>query len=84
MKIKTNLSNLIQFTLLDTQIFIRRPPIEYNNYVINPKILGLSILLKGRLKGVKRARKLQFMSGKIKAQTTIFPVQAKSKSIQTK
>lgn len=81
---KSNKENVIQFTLFEKKFFIRRPLLTFSDLIECPKICGLKLNLKGRLKGAKRARHLQVIKGKIKAQTFSFPVQAKNKPIQTK
>lgn len=77
-------TDLIQFTLYNKKLFMRRPELNFNNLIINKSLCGLKLVLNGRLKGAKRARALQLIKGKIKAQTFTFPIQAKHKPIQTK
>ena len=82
--IKQTKLNLLQFTLFNKKLFIRRPLLTLKD-LIQPQILcGIKINLNGRLKGAKRARNIQLMKGKIKAQTFSFPIQANYKSVQTK
>lgn len=74
-------NNNIAFTLYDKKLYIRRPNIDL---IKVPQLCGIRINLKGRLKGVKRARKIQITKGMIQAQTFTFPIQAKLKHVQTK
>lgn len=79
-----NLDNNIAFTFYNKKIYMRRPNITSLNLIKSQKLCGIKLNLSGRLKGVKRARKLQFMKGMVQAQTFSFPIQAKLKHIQTK
>lgn len=82
--IKQTKLNLLQFTLYDKKLFIRRPLLTLNDLVNAQLLCGLKINLNGRIKGAKRARHVQLMKGKVKAQTFSFPIQAKYKPVQTK
>lgn len=79
-----NINNSIAFTVYNKKLYIRRPIISSLNLIKIQKLCGIKLNLSGRLKGVKRARKLQFMKGMVQAQTFSFPIQAKLKHIQTK
>ena len=74
----------INIYLLQKKFFINRGAIDLSDNIESFTLSGINFKLKGRLKGVKRARKIQMAKGKIKAQSLSFPVQAKCQAVQTK
>ena len=74
----------INFILLKKNLFVKRTIVSPLDLIKTPKLCGLKLHLTGRLKGVKRARKIQVMKGMVQAQTFSFPVQVNFKSVQTK
>ncbi len=74
----------LQIISFENKFFIQRPLLNFNELIKSKNLMGIKLQLKGRLKGVKRAKKIELMRGKIKAQCASFPIQAKKTPIQTK
>lgn len=74
-------NNLI--LVYNKKFFIRRQLLTFKDFVRTQELCGLKIKLAGRLKGVKRARKLQKSVGHLHTQTLILPNYTKQTSIQT-
>lgn len=74
----------IGFNINNKKLFIRRAPLNLHDFINIKNICGIKLDLTGRLKGVKRARKVQLTKGIVRAQTFSFSIQTKSKSVQTK
>ncbi len=61
-----------------------QPSIHLKKLIKPEGLLGVDVTLKGRLKGMARARKLSFTKGSVKANTLSCPVQTKLHPSQTK
>lgn len=74
------------FFLDREEMSIQNTNTEKNLVSILPKqrLAGIKFSLKGRIKGVRRARKISFNKGMIKAQTYHFFAPSHGNSVQTK
>ena len=73
-----------QLVFLNNKFYCVRKMHDLNDFLKKKQLIGLNLKIKGRIKGIQRAKHLQYMQGKLKMQTITFPMQTKQTNIQTK